>query len=398
MNTSEMPQGAAPDGRRGLKAALLGAVFGAAAVAGIATLIKHPREAPPARDADATQLRVTGDIVSLRMENAPAGLFEVSAVRPTGALAPPPVAGRVATLDARTGPSFAPLEGRIAQVMVKLGDAVKRDTKLVLVRSPDLATLQRELKTSLVSLATKKTMSERVRRMVDLRAASQNDLLVAESELAEAELAVTSARTRLASLNIRVADDGGYWVIAQRSGIVVQLDATVGKEVGPDKDRPVATVGDIDEVQVLADLPPREAAHVAVGDLADIREAGDQKVVAIGRVEMVSQVLDQERQTIPVRIRVKNDPPVLRPHAFVEVILTPRKGETTVVVPAESIVSDGARAAVFAEVRPGSYQRRYVRIGNRTHDQVEIVSGLEPGTRIVTRGALLLLSALTTGQ
>jgi cobalt-zinc-cadmium efflux system membrane fusion protein len=241
-------------------------------------------------------------------------------------------------------------------------------------------------------------MSERVKRMVELRAASQNDLLVAESELAEAELAVTSARTRLASLNIRVADAGGYWVIAQREGIVVQLDAAVGKEVGPDKDRPVATVADIDEVQVLADLPPHEAGHVAVGDLADIREAGDQKVVAIGKVEMVSQVLDQERQTIPVRIRVKNNPPVLRPHAFVEVILVPRKGQTTVVVPAEAIVSDGARSAVFAELRAGSYQRRYVRLGNRTREQVEVLSGLDAGSRIVTRGAVLLLSALTTGQ
>jgi cobalt-zinc-cadmium efflux system membrane fusion protein len=120
--------------------------------------------------------------------------------------------------------------------------------------------------------------------------------------------------------------------------------------------------------------------------------------VAIGKVEMVSQVLDQERQTIPVRIRVKNNPPVLRPHAFVEVILVPRKGQTTVVVPAEAIVSDGARSAVFAELRAGSYQRRYVRLGNRTREQVEVLSGLDAGSRIVTRGAVLLLSALTTGQ
>jgi len=381
-----------------IKATLFGVVLGAAGVAGYVAWQKSRLQPPAVHGADETDLEVKGDVVSLRLEKAPAGLFDVTTVEPRAALAPPPVAGRVATLDARTAPSFAPLEGRIAQVAVKLGDAVKRDEKLVLVRSPDMATLQRELKTSVVSLATKKTMSERVRRMVDLRAASQNDLLVADSELAEAELAVTSARTRLSSLNIRVADDGGYWVIAQRAGIVVQLEAAVGKQVGPDKDRPVATVADIDEVQVLADLPQREAAHVAVGEAADIREAGDQTVLAVGKVEMVSQVLDQERQTIPVRIRVQNKPTVLRPHAFVEVILTPRQGASTVVVPAEAIVSDGARSAVFAELRPGSYQRRYVRLGNRTREQVEVLGGLSAGTRIVSRGALLLLSALTTGH
>jgi multidrug efflux pump subunit AcrA (membrane-fusion protein) len=85
----------------------------------------------------------------------------------------------------------------------------------------------------------------------------------------------------------------------------------------------------------------------------------------------------------------------LRAYAFVEASFTATAGEKIVIAPAAGVVSDGLTSIVFLVGADGhSYSRRPVKLGRRSADKVEILEGLHPGDRIVTRGALLLLNAL----
>ncbi|MCC6647709.1 MAG: efflux RND transporter periplasmic adaptor subunit [Polyangiaceae bacterium] len=337
---------------------------------------------------------VDRDGVTLAGQGAPLS-FDTRRVELGPPLPRQPVTARVATIDARTGPSFAPLDGRVTRVAVRLGDRVKEGDKLVLVQSGDLATLHRELRAAQLSIRTKRAFADRLRLLVDARVASTNDLMVAESELGEATLAATAASSRMRSLGVKPDGDTGYWILAARAGIVVQLDATLGKQVGPDRDRPVATVADLDEVLVVGDVSKRDAATLSAGMDAVITEPGaaDQAPLA-GKVDVVSDVVDPERQTVPIRIRVKNDKLELRPNEFVEAVFAPRASDEVVTVPTEAVVSDGATSVVFVEQAPGVLRRRAVRLGRQTRERTEIVSGLTEGERVVVRGALLLLNAI----
>lgn len=311
-------------------------------------------------------------------------------------IAPPPVTARVLTVESRTSASFAPLEGRVTEVAIRAGDKVKQGTRLVLVSSGDLATLHRELHAAELAVRTKQAMVDRLQLLVESRAASANDLLVARSELEEAVLARTSAAARIRSLAVAEADATGYWVLANRDGTVIQLEATRGKEVGPDKDRPVATVADLDEVVVIADLPQRDTGSLAVGAPVGIRRPGSDALLATGTIERVSDAIDAERQTVPVRVRVPNPDHALRAHEFVEATFMPTPGARVIVVPSEAIVSDGASSVVFVEEKPGQLRKRPIVVGRQTRDQAEVQKGLGEGERVVVRGALLLLSALNT--
>jgi cobalt-zinc-cadmium efflux system membrane fusion protein len=198
-------------------------------------------------------------------------------------------------------------------------------------------------------------------------------------------------------LSVAQAGDNTYWVLANRSGTVTQLDATPGKQVGPDKDKPVATVADLDEVFVLGDVPQRDALGLSPGMTARVSFPGSATPPIEGTVETVSEVVDPERQTVPIRVRMKNSERKLRPNAYVEMTFPPRGDGPVVQVPADAVVSDGAEAVVFVETAPGTFRRRHVQLGRQSRDKVEIASGLKAGERVVVTGALLLLNAIDIG-
>ncbi|MET0342623.1 MAG: efflux RND transporter periplasmic adaptor subunit [Polyangiales bacterium] len=321
--------------------------------------------------------------------------FDLAEVKLGPALPLPSVAARVTTIEAMTSPSFPPLAGRVVEAEVHLGDHVEKGQPLVLIRTGDLPTLERDLRSAELAVKTRAASVERTRALVESRAGSQHDLALAESELMESRLQQQAARARLRSLQIaRGKDDTDYWVLASRSGTVVQLDATPGSQVGPDRSTPVVTIADLADVLVVADVPPSAAAELHKGTRARVFPFGEAGAWVEGRVEVISEVVDQERQTVPVRVRASNAEKKLRPNAYVDLSFGADEKRTSVIVPAVAVVRDGSDAVVFVEREKGSFQRRAVVVGRRTRDEVEVQSGLRPGERVVTTGALLLVNAL----
>jgi cobalt-zinc-cadmium efflux system membrane fusion protein len=314
------------------------------------------------------------------------------------ALAPPlpapPITGRVTTVETLSAPLYAPLVGRVAELRVRLGDRVKPGDRMVFVRSAELPNFEREVRAAELAVQTKAAFAARVKQLVDERAAPANDLTIADAELAEARLAVQAARSRLHSLAVDASEDDAYWVVATRRGTVVQLDAAPGTVVGPERDRPIATVADLDEVLVLGDLPQRDAVGLHAGVAVRVSYPGSTHEPVTGALEVVSEVVDPVRQTVPIRVRVPNTTRFLKPNAYVDLVLLPDGEAPSVQVPTSAVVSDGLDAVVFVESAPGELHRRRVELRRQTRARTEIVRGLAAGERVVYLGALLLLNAV----
>ncbi|MDB4986131.1 MAG: czcB [Myxococcaceae bacterium] len=346
--------------------------------------------------AKASAFHVTKDQVSVSHRGPVA--FDVTDVKQGPSLPLPGVTARITTVEALTSPSFAPLAGRVIESQVHLGDQVKKGQQLVLVRTADLPTLERDVRSAELAITTRSASVERMRALVESRAGSANDLLLAESELAESKLGLQAARSRLSSLQIsRGTDDTAYWVVASRNGTVVQLEATPGSLVGPERGAPVVTIADLAEVLAVADVPQGDAVELNKGMTARIFPFGKAGESIIGQVEVVSDVVDPERQTVPVRVRVDNAAHKLRPNAYVDLSFDVSDHRTATLVPAVSVVRDGASAVVFVETDKGTFVKRPIVVGRRTRDEVEVISGVARGERVVTTGALLLVNALDVG-
>jgi cobalt-zinc-cadmium efflux system membrane fusion protein len=111
-----------------------------------------------------------------------------------------------------------------------------------------------------------------------------------------------------------------------------------------------------------------------------------------GRVSDIGPVLDPSLRTAKVRIQVSN-PGILRLGMFVTATFSSLKNTTYTVVPADAVLHLHDRDWVYVPAGGNQFKRTEVRAGNMLQGgRQQILSGLQPGQRIVTN-ALLLESA-----
>lgn len=327
-------------------------------------------------------------------DNAPQWRYvELSIAQEAPALPPPPVPGRVDFDEKRTASLSAPLAGRVERVLVRVGDRVKEGDRLFNVRSAAWADLEKDMASARANVEVKKRIATRTRELVDIRAAPEKDALAAEADAHEAELALRASSAKRASLRIAPEGDNLFWVVAPRTGTVVDMDVVASQEVQPSGDKPLLRISDLTEVLVMADVQESDAYDLKVGSGVTIhtRSGG---VNRPGTVDRISEVVDPKRRTVEVRIRASNEDRALRPNAFVDVELQIDPTGQRIRVPAEAVVTDGQKSVVFVARGEGKLERVPVVPGRQRGGEIELRSGLEAGTRFVSKGAILLLNQI----
>ena len=324
--------------------------------------------------------------------------IELQVAKQAPGLAPIPAPARVLVDETRAGPVFAPVAGRVEQVVVHLGQEVKPGDRLVAIRSSSLPELGREAESARAALAVKTALVERLRDLVALRAVPEKDLIVAQQEKREIELTLKAAEGKRRSLHLGHLDPSGlFWLTAPRKGTVVERAALMGMEVGPDRTEPLVQVAELDEVIVVADVLGSDTEDLKSGQTAQVSEVNARATPVEGKIEYVADFVDPVRRTIAVRIRVPNPEHRLRPNAFVQVTFATHTAPA-VQVPSEAVVTDDQKSIVFIKTggsdKNSRLERREVRIGRSRDGKTEILGGLSEGQTFVSRGALLLLNAL----
>ncbi|MEW6434354.1 MAG: efflux RND transporter periplasmic adaptor subunit [Myxococcota bacterium] len=345
---------------------------------------KDAPEAAPTLKADARGVTLTPD--------APQWKYVELAVAAKGPpLTPLPFPAHVDLDEKRTSSVGAPLAGRVEAVEVRLGARVKAGDRLFSVRSAAFAELDRETEAARAQVEVRQRLVERAHELFELKAAAQKDVLAAEAELKEAVLTLKAAEAKQRSLQVTAVGDNLFWVKAPRAGTVVDLDVFAGQEVTPERDKPLLRLSDLGEVLVVADVPESDVGDLSVGEHVTIRLQGG-ATTRDGTITYISEVVDPRRRSVEVRVRAVNGDRALRPNAFAEVVVQPDPTQQVVRVPDAAVVTQGERLVVFVSPAPGRLEPRPVLTGRRSGGEVEIRQGLEPGTRFVAKGALLLLN------
>lgn len=296
---------------------------------------------------------------------------------------------RVRIDEQRASRVGTPLPGRIVAVHVDLGERVEAGAPLVTVASPAIAELRADEQRASSELALARRTVERVDALVHAEAVPAKEALAARQQLAQAEVAHWSARTKLAALHVNARTGSEFTLVAPQAGVVVEKDVLPGQEIAPEAG-PLLAIADVASVWVVADLLAADAVDVRAGAAARVEVPALPDRAFEGVVERVSAVVDPERNTVPVRIRVDNPDGALRPNLFVQARIERAAAPDAVEVPASAIVSDGARQYVFVQEEAGRFVRREVVARSARSGRVPVVGGLRAGESIVSGGAVLL--------
>jgi len=382
--TSPVLRASTPKNGRALSA-ILAAVGGGLAIAAAAMFsTKPPAPLPPPRG------MTVGDNAITLNSNAPQwNVLHLGKATPTRETYGDPVPARVRIDETSAARVGSPLAGRVNSVFVELGQNVKKGTPLFTVASGDLPTLRGELARASVDVEVSRAQYQRVHDMVAERLMPGKEELAAAAQKREAELSQQAAESKLQALRITATkNDNEFTVTAPRDGVVVEKNVLPAQEV--DSNTTLMQIADVSTVWILADLFESDAMGIATGTPARVTLPSLPGYTIDAKVDAVSAVVDAERHSVPVKVRLPNTDGRLKPNQYAEMRFLIALPAGTTEVAASSLVSDGATQYVYVQEAPGKLVRRNVVAGAVRNGRVIILQGLRVGEVVVEQGGILL--------
>jgi len=346
----------------------------------------HAGQAPAA---DVPALVHEGERLRIPEQSPLRRALTISAIDTQQIAAPFTLPALVEADPARLVKLTSPLAGRIVSISKQLGDEVKAGDVLFSVDAPDMAQAGADNAKAQAALALARRNLARQRELAQSDIAAGRDVEQAQSDFDSASAEASRAGARLAQLGAQAggAAGGRITVRSPIAGRVVDLSAAAGAYWN-DATAPLMTVADLSHVFISANAQEKNLPQLYVGQQASIQlDAWPQPVN--GQVRYIGEMLDADTRTVKVRMPFENRDGRLKPGMFAEATLLARPHDG-LLVPMAAVIQSGFASRAFVEVKPWQFEARELKLGAQIGEQVEVLSGLKAGERIVTKDGVLL--------
>lgn len=304
--------------------------------------------------------------------------------------------------------------GKVLEVFVEEGQAVRKGQ--VLARLDDsqvraaLAVAKAQLNTARGAAAEDQARLREAERQFKRLSQLVDEKVVgrAEVETAQATVESLTARIALATQQVEVAqsqvaalevDLADMVVRAPFDGVAISKDAQAGEMISPVSAgggftrTGIGTIVDMSSLEIEVDVSESYINRVKPNQPVEavLDAYPDWRIPA--HVITTVPTADRQKATVKVRIGFEGLDPRILPDMGVKVsFLNERQAAAPdappaprLLVPKSAVRTDGSQSIVFV-VREDRVERRAVKVGVAEGDQVEVVSGLASGDRIVVEG------------
>lgn len=282
-----------------------------------------------------------------------------------------------------------PLAGRITRLQRSLGDSVKAGDPLFTLDSAELSAAYADDSKAKSALLQARQELERQKTLFDAEIAARKEYESAQAAYDQAGSDARASADKLAQYGAGARGSRRDYVL--RSPIAGTVIAMEGAQGGywNDINAPVMTVADLSTVWLSANVAEKDLAQVAVGQTTRITVDAWPGKAFEGKVAYVGAVLDPETRTVKVRVAVDNRAGAFKPGMFAHAGFA-GASRRALLVPAAALLQSGPSTRVMVERSPLVFTPRTVEVGASHAGQVEIVSGLRAGERIVVKEGVLL--------
>ena len=305
-------------------------------------------------------------------------------------------------------------EGRITRVLVRVGDVVRAGDVLVMIHSHEIMDARSALVRASSQLiaaeadrSLARTAADRAARLVDAKAMSRAELERAQAARQTADAMFDQAeaeKERAQGLIDHLVGDGpvpkgtdphDVLIRTTVSGVVTSREAQPGTVVLPGT--PLITVGDPSRLLLQMHLGEAAARDVRVGSQVRFSLTDDPTRHRDATVSRIAPTVDTATRTVEVLSTPSDGAKIGRAESFAQAVVYGTPGTPAVIVPAAAIQAMEGDTVVIAIEQRGSgvfIEAVPVRVGRRSAQQMEVLSGLGVGRTIVVRSAAIAKAEL----
>jgi membrane fusion protein, heavy metal efflux system len=276
--------------------------------------------------------------------------------------------------------------GRVVDLKVKLGDAVKKGQTLLVISSPDLASAFSDYQKAQADERVAKKALDRAQLLFDRGAVAEKDLQVTQGTEDKALVDVQTAEQRVRVLGGDPAHPTPLIDLrAPVSGTIVEQNVAGFEGVKSIDNSPnLFTIADLSQVWVVCDVFENGLGDAHLGDSAEIRLNAFPGRVFRGTVADISRVLDPNTRTAKVRIVLGNGDGALRPGMFAVATFRSRRLRPSLVVPSTAVMRLHDKDWIFRKEGSNRFRRVEVQATGATSDGMqEVRDGVKADDQVV---------------
>ena len=333
-------------------------------------------------------------------------------VQPMGFADRVSTSGRIALDEDASVQVTPPFSGRVVSVPVKAGDRVAKGQVLLSAEASEVAQARSDLAAAQAALTTAKAQAEvaitnaaRQQALYKINGAALKDVQQAQSDATSArdtlrsdEAALSLVRARLDVLQAGGGAPGGgvgavATVRAPIAGVVTQRQVGPGQYLNATSNgatTPIFTVSDLSRVWLSADVREEDAARLRLGAPVSVTVSGLTGRTFHARIDYVAPALDPATRRLTVRATLANPDGALKPEMFADFALDAGPAAQAPGVPSSAVIYEGDTARVWVAGPGRALGLRQIKAGRTQGGEVQVLSGLKPGERVVTSGAIFI--------
>jgi membrane fusion protein, heavy metal efflux system len=219
------------------------------------------------------------------------------------------------------------------------------------------------------------------------------------------EVALEATRNRLRILgktDAEIADfqekgtiDPATPIYAPIGGTIVQRKVGPGQYIGTGASEPVFIIGDLSTVWLVAYIRETEALSVHIGQALHFTVLAYPERSFPANISYVATSLDPTTRRLMVRATVNNAERLLKPEMFASVNILTGEGDTAVAVPRQAVIYEGSAARIWVVRDDNAIELRRIKVGLTNGTLIQVLEGLKPGDRVITKGSLFIDRAAT---
>ena len=296
------------------------------------------------------------------------------------------------SINARRSTPIGPaVPGRILHIFVQVGDETPFGAPLFQIDPGPYAIAMQDAEAGLAvaraQLTEARQEAKRTRQLSrqNMISSQEHDRAVTRTVVSEAQVEQAEARVARAELDLRRT-----LVLAPYAGRIVEREVHVGTMATVTPNTHVVVLQESDVLEAVLDVPEGARVIVRTGDPVRLFIEGQAEPI-LTRVSATSGRIDPGSRTYQVRAHVDNPSHDIRSGAFVRAEIEPAPREGAVLVERAAVLEREGHAYVF-RVAEGVAERVPVRIGIVGDSRVSILSGVDPGDRVVVGPAVARLS------